>query len=68
MIEVKGRDPKITWETVGIYRTPNEYMRLFEKLADWTGYMRGTTKRSIIGGDINLPYGHAEKCRGTQVF
>jgi len=31
-----------------------------------------TTKRSIIGGDLNLPYedwnGHAENCRGTQVF
>jgi len=22
-VEVKGRDPKITWEIVGIYRAPN---------------------------------------------
>jgi len=24
--EVKGRDPKFTWEIVGIYRAPNEDM------------------------------------------
>jgi hypothetical protein len=23
-VEVKGRDPKITWEILGIYRAPNE--------------------------------------------
>jgi hypothetical protein len=28
-VEVKGRDPKITWEIVGIYRAPND-MRLLE--------------------------------------
>jgi len=71
-VEAEGRDPKITWEIVGIYRAPNEDMRLFEKLVDRTGYMGRTTKRSIIAGDLNLPYadwnGHAEKSRGTQVF
>ena len=25
-VEVKGRDTKFTWEIVGIYRAPNEYM------------------------------------------
>ena len=34
--------------------------------------MGSTTKRSIIGGDLNLPNAdwncHAEKSRGTQVF
>jgi hypothetical protein len=35
--EVKGRDPKITWEIVGVYKAPNEDMRLLEKLADRTG-------------------------------
>jgi hypothetical protein len=35
--EVKGRDPKIAWEIVGICRAPNEDMWLLEKLADWTG-------------------------------
>jgi hypothetical protein len=65
--EVKGRDPNITWATVGIYRAPNKDMRLLEKSADRTGYTRmgRTTKCSIIGGDLNLPYshwnGHAKK-------
>ena len=54
--EVNGRDPKNTWEAVGIYRSPNNDVRLLEKLADWTGYMGRTMKRSIIGGDLNLPY------------
>jgi len=35
-IEVKGRDPKITWEIASIYRAPNEDIRLLEKLADPT--------------------------------
>ena len=30
-VELQGRDPKITWEIVGIYTAPNEDMRLFEK-------------------------------------
>jgi hypothetical protein len=71
-VEVKDREPKITWEIVGIYRAPNEDMRLFEKLADRNGYMGRTTKLSITGSDLNLSYadwnGHAEKSRGTHVF
>jgi len=35
-VEVKGRDPKNTWEIVGIYRDPNKDMQLLEKLADQT--------------------------------
>jgi hypothetical protein len=71
-VEVKGRGPKITWEIVGIYGAPKEDTRLFEKLADRNGYMGRTTKRSINGGDLNLPCanwnGHADKCRVIQVF
>jgi len=71
-VEVKGRDPKNTWEIVGIYRAPNKDMWLLEKLADQTRFMGRTTKHSIIGGDLSLLYadwnGHAEKSRGTQVF
>ena len=55
-IELKGRDTKFTWEIVGIYRAPNEDMRVFERLAARTGYARNSTKRSIIEGDLNLPY------------
>jgi hypothetical protein len=71
-VDVKGRDPKIAWEIGVIYRAPNEDMQVIEKLADRTGLMERTTKPSIIGGDLNLPYaewnGHAKKFRGTQVF
>jgi hypothetical protein len=70
-VEIKVRDPNITWEIVGIYRPPNEDMRLLLNLTDRTGYMGRTTKRSIIGGFLNLPYadwyGHAEKSRWTQI-
>jgi len=27
-VDVKGRDPKITWKIVRVYRAPNEDMRL----------------------------------------
>ena len=55
-VEVKGRDPKITCEIVGIYEDPNEDMGVLEKWADRTGYMGSTMKHSIIRGDLNLPY------------
>jgi hypothetical protein len=54
-VEVKGRDSKFTWEIVGIYRAPNEDMRVIERLAARTDYIGNSTKRSIIGGDFNLP-------------
>jgi hypothetical protein len=28
LVEVKGSDPKFTWEIVDIYRAPNEDMRV----------------------------------------
>ena len=71
-VELKGSDPKITWEIVGIYRAPNEDIGMLEKLADRTGYMRSNTKCRIIGSDLNLPCadwnGHEEKSRGTQLL
>jgi len=48
-IKVKGRDPKFTWEIIGIYRAPNDDMRVMERLAARTGYTGHSTKRSIIG-------------------
>jgi hypothetical protein len=43
-------------------------MRLLENLADRTGYIGRSMKRSIIGSDVSLPYadwnGHAEKFKG----
>jgi len=54
-VEVKGRDPKSIWEIVGIYRAPNEDMRVIERLAARTGYTGNSTKRSIVGRNLNLP-------------
>jgi len=43
-------------EVVGVYRAPNEDMRVIERLAARTGFTGSSTRRSIIGGDLNLPY------------
>jgi len=71
-VEVKGRNPKFTWEVVGVYRAPNEDVRVIEKLAARTGSTANSTKRSIIGGDLNLPYvdwyGNAGGKSGTQTL
>jgi hypothetical protein len=45
---------------------------MLEKLADRTGYSGRTTKGSIIGGDLILPYadwnGHAENLGKPRYF
>jgi len=53
-LEVKGTDPKCTWEIVGIYRAPNEDIRVVEMLAARTSFLGISMKRSIRGGDLNL--------------
>jgi hypothetical protein len=71
-LEVKGRDSKLTWEVVGIYRAPKEDMRVIERLAARTDYLGNSTKSSIIGEDLNLPSaywnGNAECTSGNQAF
>jgi hypothetical protein len=71
-VEVKGRDPKFTWEIVGIYRAPKEDMRVIERLAAQTDYLENFTKHSIIGGGLNLPSAdwndNAECTSGSQAF
>jgi hypothetical protein len=52
-IEVKGSDPKYSWEIIRVYRAPNEDMFLLETLAALTLLTRNEAKRSIIGGDLN---------------
>ena len=54
-MEVKGSDPKCMWEIIGIYRAPNEDIRVIERLATRTGFLGNSIKQSIIGGDLNLP-------------
>ena len=53
-VEVKGRDPKFTGEILGICSAPNEDMRVVERLTARTGYAETSSKRSIIGGELNL--------------
>jgi len=55
-VEVKGGNPKFAWEVVGVYRAPNEDILVIERVAARTGFPGNSTKRSIIGGDLNLPY------------
>jgi hypothetical protein len=55
-VEVKGSDSKCTWKITGIYRAPNEDIWVIEKLAARTGFVGNSTKRSIIGGNLNLPH------------
>jgi hypothetical protein len=54
-VEVKGGNPKFSWKVVWVYRSPNDNMRVIERLADRTGFSGNSTKRSIIGGGLNLP-------------
>jgi len=71
-VEIKGGNPKFAWEVVRVYRAPNEDMRVIEGLAARTGFAGNSTKRSIIGGDLNLPYadwnGNAGGNSGTQAL
>jgi hypothetical protein len=71
-VEVNGGNPKFSWKVVGAYRSPNEDMRVIERLADRIGFSGNSTKRSIIGGDINLPKadwnGNAGGNIGTQAL
>jgi len=71
-VEVKGRTSKFAWEVVGVYRAPNEDMRVIERSAARTELTGNSTKRSINGGDLNLPYadrnGNAGGNIGTQAL
>jgi hypothetical protein len=55
-VEVKGKDNKLAWEIVGIYGAPNEDMRVIERLATQTHFLGNSTKCSITGGELNMPY------------
>ena len=54
-VEINSRNHKYTWETVGLYRAPNDDMRILERSVARTGCTRNSEKCSIIGGDLNLP-------------
>jgi len=46
---VNGRDPKFTWKLIGIYRAPNDDIRVMEIFAARAGCTGNYTKRSING-------------------
>ena len=54
-VEINSRNHKYTWEILGLYRAPNDDTRILERLVARTGCARNSEKRSIIGGDLNLP-------------
>ena len=67
-VEVKGGNPKFACEVVGVYRAPNEDMRVIERLAARAGFPGKSTKRSIIAGDLNFYAGwngNAGGCSGS---
>jgi hypothetical protein len=59
-VEVKGTDPKYTWEIVGIYRVPYEDMQVIERLATHTGLLQNSVTWNTIGGDLNFTSGQLE--------
>jgi hypothetical protein len=63
---------KYTWYIIGIYRAPNDDMLAIERSAARTLPTRNLTKRSILGGDLNLPQafwkGDEEKASGFQMI
>ena len=65
-------DPKYTWEIICIYRTPNEDTLEIGRLAARSLPTGNLTKRSVIGGDLNLLQadwkGDAKKASGFQAF
>jgi hypothetical protein len=69
VVEVKDGDSKFTWEIIGIYRAPNEDMRLIERLAARNDYSGNSTKCSKV---LNLPYadwnGNVECTSGSKQF
>ena len=71
-VEVKGKDPKYTWEIIRIYRAPNEVMLATERLAARTLLTQNLTKRRSVDGDLDLYQadwkGDAEKASGFQTF
>jgi len=48
-VEVKGRNPQFAWEVVGVYRAPNEDMRVIERLAAGLGLQETLLSVASLG-------------------
>ena len=71
-VEVIGKNPKHKWEIIGIYRAANGDTMAIERLIGHISPTRNLTRRSIIGGDLNLLHanwaGDAGKENGVQML
>jgi hypothetical protein len=71
-VEVIGKNTNDKWEMIGIYRATKEDMRAIAMLIGYISPMSNLTRRSIIGGDLNLPHanwaGVAAKENGFQTL
>ena len=48
-VDVKDKNPKFAWEVVGVYRAPNEDMRVVERLAARTGFTETVLSVAKLG-------------------
>ena len=57
-VEIKSGNHKFIWQVVGlpVHRAPNEDTRFSERLVARTRCTKNSAKRSVIGGDLNLPH------------
>ena len=62
-VEMKGMDPKYTWEIFGIYRAPHEDMRV--RLRDWQPELDFRKTQAVTLADWNE---NAEVISGIQAF
>ena len=71
-VEVTGKNAKHKCEIIGIYRAANGDTMAVERLISHISLMRNLARRSIIGGDLNLPdanwAGDAGKENGFQML
>jgi exonuclease III len=54
-VEINSRNKKFKQEIIGVYRAPNDDVRVIERLVDRTNNTINSYKRSIICGDLNVP-------------
>ena len=71
-VEIIGKKPKHKWEIIGIYRAPNGDTMEIGRLIGHSSTVRNLTRRSFIGGDLNLLHanwaGDAGKENGFQML
>ena len=71
-VEIKGRNPKSTWEVVGIYKSSKRGQACFRQTSSANSLYRELYRTQHYWGDLNLPYvdwnGNAGGNSGTQAL